>query len=97
MVDMMFPERFLEEHRLLTVTDCRNFPNDVDGWIFFLQFCEISQSLEHVCSQAANPVVGQVARNVKRQMNVLAAFESRKLFLVTDCGVSKIGVSSELN
>lgn len=67
MVDMMFPERFLEEHRLQTVTDwLRNVPHNVDGWIFFLQFREISQSLEHVCSQAANPVVGQVARNVKR-------------------------------
>lgn len=31
-----------------------------------LQFCEISQSLEHVCSQAANAIVGQVAERAIR-------------------------------
>lgn len=37
-----------------------------DQLVCLLQFREISQSLEHVSSQAANAVVGQVAESVIR-------------------------------
>lgn len=37
-----------------------------DQLVCLLQFCKIGQSLEHVCSQAANAVVGQVTESVIR-------------------------------
>lgn len=49
-------------------------------WPDHLQFCEISQSLEHVCSQAANAVVGQVAERGDK-INERVVFESQNLSL----------------
>lgn len=86
MVDMMLPERFLSENKLDTSKSAPKLPHSTESHFFFwneficlLQFSEIGQPQEHVCSQAANAVVGQVAKSVRRQRNVLVTFELRGL------------------
>lgn len=70
-VDMMLPERFLVENVIISkfhsfLPQCRNCSILWGQFICLLQFGEISQSLEYVCRQAANTVVGQVAKSGKR-------------------------------
>lgn len=72
----MFPERFLSSRvRKEQVSSVLCPPFLGDQLMCLLQLSEVGQSLEHVCSQAANAVVGQIAGGEMGQRSASLSLE----------------------